>query len=324
MIPDLHIAHLLEQTTLQPLRQLGFWLGSVRLLQGQTHYVHPGHALDMRIRRAKWRVRSMVYGVYLGELHQAMRHPVLQDILHTHPRLYEKVYRPYLICGLAPKARTRLVCDHYRLALGRLSEPALRAIYLQHGLEVSSLNAGGDTYTVRLRYADQFEKEGELTLELLDPQGERVYCASFSLIQLHDGSLGAVIGCLQGPHLLAGDAQALIKQMTKALHGLRPKALMITLVQMLCGALGVRRLFGVRNAGHAYHCLLNKRRRVKMDYDATWDEMGGQMSTHLAEIPVHPHHRRPDEIKSHKRSQYARRYALMDALQAQIDSRFAA
>jgi len=278
--------------------------------------------MAMRIRRAKWRVRCMVYGVCLGELHQAMRHPVLQDILCKHPRLYEKVYRPYLICGLASKVRTRLVCDHYRLALGRLSETALRAIYLHNGLEIASLNAGGNTYAVRLRYADQFEKEGELTLELLDPQGARVYCASFNLIQLHNGHLGAVIGCLQGPHLQSGDTQALIKQMTKVLHGLRPKALMITLVQMLCGALGVQRLFGVRNSGHVYHCILNKRRRVKMNYDATWAEMGGLMSSHLAEIPVQPHHRRPDEIKTHKRSQYARRYAVMEDLQAQIGSRF--
>jgi uncharacterized protein VirK/YbjX len=306
----------------QPLHLLALWLGNVRLLQAQAHSVHPGLEMAMRIRRAKWRVRCMVYGVSLGEFHRAMRHPLLQDILDTHPRLYEKVYRPYLICGLAPKIRARLVCDHYRLALGRLGETALRAIYLQGGLEIAVLHAGGNTYTARLGYVDQFEKEGELTLELLNLQGGRVYSASLSLIQLHDGPLGAVIGCLQGPQLQAGDAQALIKQMTKALHGLRPKAFMITLIQMFCSALGVQRLFGVGNARHAYHCILNKRRRVKMNYDAIWAEMGGRMSTHLAEIPVQPHHRRPDEIKTHKRSQYARRYALMEDLQAQIGSRF--
>lgn len=323
MIHELPVAHFMARRPLKWwLRQIRFWPANICLLQGLTVSLYPGLGLDIRMHRAKWRVRSLLFGIDLGALHNAMSEPLLREVLQAHPRLYEKVYRQYLVCGLPPRARTRLVCGHYLLACERFSTVQLRAIYLQHGIDICVVAAGNQNYTVRLRYVDQFEKEGELTLELLGSQGERVYCASFSLIHLHDAALGAIIGCLQGPSLPSDDARALIKQVTKALHGLRPKVLMISLVQMLCDTLGVRRLFGVRNAGHVYHCILNKRRRVKMDYDATWTEMGCRMGTQLAEIPLRPHHRSLDEIKSHKRSQYARRYALMDDLHAQIKTRF--
>ncbi|WP_157869592.1 VirK/YbjX family protein [Thiomonas arsenitoxydans] len=317
MIPHLREVEYPERDAGHPVAQ---WWSRMRGLLDLAHHIHRGPRVSMQLRRTKWRVRALLYGRDLAEVHRFMQSTgVLRDIVQAYPRLYEKVYRPYLVCGLSPRQRARLICGHYQLACDYLSDAQLRAIHQHQGLNLCTVAAGAQPYTTRLRYVDQFEKEGEWTLELLCPLGKRVYCASFSLIGQNSHDLGVVIGCLQGPSLQTEEGREQIKHLTKTLHGLRPKALMIILVQLLGSKLGVKRLYGVRNAGHAYHCILNKRARVQMDYDAFWTELGGDLvQGRLAELPLHPHRRAPDEIKSHKRSQYARRYALIDDLQVQI------
>ncbi|CAZ87268.1 hypothetical protein THI_0527 [Thiomonas arsenitoxydans] len=106
------------------------------------HHIHRGTSVSMQLRRTKWRVRALLYGRNLAEVKRFMQSTGVQrDILRTPPRLYEKVYRPYLVCGLSPRQSARLVYSHYRLACDYLSGAQRRAIHWHQGLNLCKVAA---------------------------------------------------------------------------------------------------------------------------------------------------------------------------------------
>lgn len=170
-----------------------------------------------------------------------------------------------------------------------------------------------------LGHDSRFRKEGELTLAVVSSElGGKLTSASMSFQRDTDGTLQCFIGAVQGDE--GPDA---IHAATKAMYGLRPKALVVWAVQEVARYLGVKVLFGVgsRIQMHRKKCLfyLPLFHAVMFDYDAFWTELGGKCEgDRWFRLPLVAHQRDRDEIKPNKRSMYAKRYAMMDDLSLQV------
>jgi hypothetical protein len=128
------------------------------------------------------------------------------------------------------------------------------------------------------------------------------------------------VGCVQGSHQ---GQEGLVNALGKAMHGLRPKALVLFAAQEAGHALGVREMFGAGNLiqvhrrKHLVHIPLAH--DLTFDYDAFWEEMGGLPAFDgWFYLPRRSRRRTRDEIKPNKRGQYQKRYALEEAIAGQI------
>lgn len=172
---------------------------------------------------------------------------------------------------------------------------------------------------IRLGQDSRFRKEGELALAVSVPElGGKLTTAAMSFRRQDDGSLRCYIGAVQGKE--GPDA---IHAVTKAMHGLRPKALMVFVAQEVARCLGVDMLFGVgtRIQMHRkrYLLYLPSLHGVTFDYDGFWTELGGSFQGDgWFQLPLVAQQRDRSEIKPNKRSLYAKRYAMMDDLSQQL------
>lgn len=165
-----------------------------------------------------------------------------------------------------------------------------------------------------------FTREGPLVLNLFDGEA-RIYSLCFSF----GGDAEApdvYIGAIQG-----GNRDGLLdayRDLTKALHGLRPRDLLIELLRMLCRGAGVRRLHAVADANRQHRAAYfgdAKAATLGLDYDAIWTERGGVAGEDgFFELPLQAPPRPLEDVPSKKRATYRRRQEMLQALQARIDA----
>ena len=68
---------------------------------------------------------------------------------------------------------------------------------------------------------------------------------------------------------------------------------------------------GVAAESHVYSGYASRRRKVELDYDAAWTDVGGQRTgRHYWTLPALPVLRSEAEVESRKRAQHRRRNAL--------------
>lgn len=246
-------------------------------------------------------------------------HPAFAEYVRQCPRLLHKIYRPYLTAQLDVGGRLAVLASHYqfifRHGLGQTVAQASRSGVLLATVEGKS----GTGYQVHLRALEPLEREGELVLQLSQAE-QLVYSIAFTFSDL-DGFNIVSIGCLQGPK--PGDGLGAIREVTRDLHGLRPKQLMVGLVRQLGHELGCAQLRMVGNANRVVHSALRKG-RVLADYDQLWDELGAQRRAdgdfQLPCAPLAP--LELERIASNKRSEARKRHALALALSTAVTRQF--
>jgi uncharacterized protein len=234
----------------------------------------------------------------------------LQEAVALRPSLMACVIHPYLNVDWQFEQRLNAISEHYKLLVGRLG--ILRFVP-PASITLADL---GDAAQIRLHKSLLFEHEGELTVSLF--KGEmRLYSLSFTLGQI-DAELVAYAGGLQG--LRSSEAIENYRSLTHAMHGLRPRDLLVTAFRLLCCSLGVVRILAIsdrnRICSNSYHC---PEEQIFSSYDNAWIECGGvpvdgaffELSPRLAQ-------RSAEKIPSRKRSLYRRRYAMVDAIAQQI------
>ncbi|WP_082616358.1 DUF535 family protein [Massilia sp. Root418] len=257
-----------------------------------------------------------------GWLQVLNSHGALRELALLQPRLLHKIYRPYLSSRLDRPQRLAALAAHYRFVLqhelaGTVAQ-AVRGPLVLARFEGKS----GAPYQVDLRAIVPMEREGELVLQLRC-RGALVYSVAFSF--LADGAQSAAasvgVGCLQGPQCGAG--LELGREATRDLHGLRPKNLLLRLVQQLGYAYGCSQVLLVGNDNRAVLKQIRKG-RVHADYNAFWLEMGAQprsdgdyaLACGPLQAPV------MEEIASRKRSEARKRYDLLAGVAAEVVDSF--
>jgi len=216
--------------------------------------------------------------------------------------------------------RKKVISDTYQfiLAKGTLRD----AILCAEGSMLARiyLEGYGDIEVI-LCHNTGLRKEGSLMVSLKSVSSQKsLFKLAFSIERRSSEKSVGYIGCIQG---FANKDE--VKVLTKAMHGLRPNALMILVAQELMGALGVTNLCGISNAIHPHnhkHLIhIPLVHLTTFDYDSLWMELGGVLMTDgWFTLPLKASPRLDQEIKSNKRAMYRRRYAMMDDLSGQLQA----
>ena len=259
-------------------------------------------ALVFPVQRARWQA-------FLADT------PGLAALAQAHPSLRYKIYRPYANRQLGCAARVDLLCGHYRFLWQAGARPLVEYVARRALVLAAIEGKDGATYRLQLTAIHDSHREGDLCLRLTR-DGAPLYLASF-LFRPQPGGAAIALGALQGLRSSAG-AQA-VKEATRALHGCRPKNLMVAALRDLGDFFGCDHLSLVSNANRI---ALNWRRRrhISCDSDQAWQELHALPSSDgNYRLPCGPC-QMPDleQVASKKRADARRRGAMLVQLAADM------
>ena len=297
----------------------GYWQVSRRAWDWSVQaYEDTPEARRKLKRHLRWSFTAAIREAASGDWFTFLDSPEIRPFVEANPRLAFRPMGGYMSSKWGWARRAKVIRETYEFIHAQggvlaqaMTEPA--------GLVLVRLPIGReDEARVRLGFDSQFRKEGEISafLELRSLEGT-ISAFAFSLERRPGQGWSCCIGSVQGRR--GGDEEA-IKAATKALHGLRPKMLMVYLAQEIARALRVKELLGVGNGLQVFRSrILGPRKKILFDYDALWLEAGGtRREDGWFALPLKALRRGAEDIKPNKRSLYAKRYALMAELSRQV------
>jgi uncharacterized protein len=290
-------------------------LGRINLLQRMLRAVNvspAGGTKQLFRRKASHFLRCAIHLEAYREVFGDRTNPALQEALASRPSLITCVIHSYLNVDWRFDHKLQAISDHYRLLSGPLS--VLRFVP-PASIVLADI---GDAIQIRLHRLACFEHEGEVSISLFGDD-LRLYSLTFMLGQF-DRQLVAYAGGLQG--LRSPEAVEIYRSLTHRMHGLRPRDLMVTAFRLLCGSLGVMRIFAIsdrkRICSNSDH---SPKDQIFCSYDAAWIECGGiPVDDAFFELSPQLVRRSSRDIPSRKRAQYRRRYEMIDKLLQQISA----
>jgi len=243
--------------------------------------------------------------------------PLLAQALERFPLMSGAIYWPYINHTWPIKRRLATINQHYRMLGGTA------AIIAHATFEEVELDRVDEEYAGLRLVLDKttwFLREGEIVLNLFVNE-QRIYSIVFTLGR--DGNQPVVfVGALQGSN--SGSALGIYRDITHALHGMRPRDFLMTALKLLCGELGIHKIWAIsgdfRQHNSPYFGKTHKK-KVLVSYDEVWAEHGGKaLDNGFFEIPVIIKRKGMSEIPTRKRATYRRRYRMLDKLALEIKS----
>ena len=297
-LPRLPVTGLRERAATDGTFKPALWWRSLR---DRDDWVgHPGQRALMA---AKYLARSaclpLQHQRFLAFLQS---HPLMRACVQCDPRLQERHLHRFVNRHWHRDTRLRSVHSHYRLLLRRWPAALVEAVYVRGRATLGELTLkDGSALQLHLRPPIHMGCEGELSIELSDAEGRSLYRLVLTFIDERT----LAIGCIQGPD--GAQARECVRELTRQMHGMRPKQMMLVLAYALAGQYGIQRILAVSNAAHP----LRGRNRFLADYDAYWCEQGGvEMGEGWFQLPATLHHRTEAEVESKHRAMFRRRAEL--------------
>ncbi|WP_186174855.1 VirK/YbjX family protein [Vibrio jasicida] len=269
--------------------------------------------------RAKFIARALFYRKSFNYLADNIEASLLEMLCSRTHRFLEKPFRPYIIKNSPAIDRSELVVDHYNIVSKLLSSELIEQIYTDaKGQTLMTFEIDEILYTVRLVYEARYQKEGEMSLVLHSEEDGNFYTISFTLGH-ENGARCIMIGGLQGPRSNE-TSSAKIKKLTRKLYGQRPKSLMVSLLTILAQIWDVETILAVKTDSHTYAARRYSKGRIKTDYDALWQELGGiEFDRNFYSLAVNAPRRDIEDMSRSKRSMYRRRYEWLDNTKATFE-----
>lgn len=272
----------------------GRWdLGHAPNLRQMRGYVgYAGHSLIHLPRQLGW--LRFLDGT------EAMRQAVRAD-----PGLYGRWHQPFVSCELGPEARQRILEAHYRFLIERFPLRLREKLLRGHDVRIGTLRLrDGAPVHLHLR-KPAVRAMGELGLYLVSNDKEVLSSCTFTF----GGKEGLLIGAMQGAWSFLGREP--IRTFTRGSDGVRPKALLLTLLRVLARLYGVERLRGVAKASHPFAA------QILADYDGFWRENGGVLGEDgFYELPRFGMRRPVRSLPSKRRAARRRREQFLDEARA--------
>lgn len=235
--------------------------------------------------------------------------------------LYELMTRYFLFKNSTPQERLDAIINHFDYIQNVFTDEAIQSMYsvdkdnflddvsrIKRGLVVwqsEELNMKAQLY-----YGAGQRKEGLLTI-LLTLESEGVYHANFRFGKGFNGEKAMWIGTIQGYK----DGLDNAKTATKKMFGYRPKNFIMYLLRLIAQQCGIETIYAVSDEGFYANTHLVRGHRAKVaELDSLWQESGGEISEdpRFYIVPLEEYRKPIEEIKSQKRSQYRKRYDLLD------------
>lgn len=283
--------------------------------------LYPEDSPKKLFNRYKFLLRSFLYREKLERMYVLFNAPLLKPLSEKYPELLDKPLRPYRFAKSNAHERALMMEEHYHLLSAHFPE-LIEPLYLKTGITLGHFPVS--SYQVVLRYDGTFRREGELTISIINERSERLYSCAFSLAG-SQAQLALVIGSVQGPEPSVENASDVVRAMTKELHGLRPKSLVVMLVMILANSINAHQVLAVKKSAHVFQAKRYSKKQksnLQSDYDELWSEFGAkELDANFVEL-VQQNRKSLEEIASKKRAMYRRRYEWLDLVEQNINAIF--
>ena len=288
-----------------------------------TGELTPAPIWKKRNYRLKFLLRTLLFYTPTRHMLDSLsQRPSFEQLLKAQVTLPSKPHRQYLTLGMNARQRADAVVSHYEfidtLTGSRLAQ-ALMSADETPLVELEGKDAS--RFTLSASCASKAEREGETTLWLHDASRTLLASVTFSVVNNH-GEWQLVIGGLQGPR--RNVSHEVIKQATRACHGIFPKRLLMEFIWLLASHSGISAVYGVSDNGHVFRALryrLSKGRHFNASYDEFWTSVDGVKENRWRwRLPREMARKPLESIASKKRAEYRRRFQLLDSLAEQVSA----
>ena len=242
-------------------------------------------------------------------------------VLSHRSRIYFKPFRVYMSTKWGKRERMNALLNCYAFIK---QQPFLMQVIQEEKLVKIAdftMKYNGEKGQIYLGYNERFRKEGELVVSLHCDSYQEAICEASFVIDKENEEWVCRIGCVQGNK--TAETENAIKELQKQMYALRPKALMIFIIQELSRQLGCSALYGVgskiqaHNKKHFIH--IEWLHKLSFSYDTLWKEADGTPDKDgWFKLPIEMQRKSMEEIKSSKRSLYRYRYEMLDKIATEI------
>lgn len=249
---------------------------------------------------------------------------VLKEIALRFPFVYEQVTRAFFYHKSTFDERIKLLEEHMNFLTVNLNDDFLLQLYSEKKIPLWSMPIDdklGELRLIMLMHGGQ-RKEGLASVMLELSDGTPIYQIIFWIAR--DDSTGEFamwIGAMQGPNV--DNAREIIKLLTKKCHAYRTKNLILYAAQAVARTLGLTKIFAVTNEGYYANNHIRSDRKLKTSFNDFWEECGGIPTSddRFYRLPMIEKRKSIEEISSHKRAVYRRRFALLDEINSAVVDR---
>ena len=285
-----------------------------------AHRAYRFHILRERHRALVFLVRGVLYWRQLQRLYKFFQETEERCALYArNPFPMEQATRAFFYAGSTVNTRVKLIQEHYAYLEQKIEPASFVALGYDTAYEIWRAPETDMTWHAYLKFESGQRKEGLLSV-MMDVDGEHLYQIIF-WIEQRDGQPTLVIGAMQGPN--TENAQDFVREMTKRAHRFRTKNLILYITQAAARALGIKRMLAVSNAGYYANNHVRLDRKLKTDFGAFWEEVGGwETDDHrFYELPLVYPRKTMEEVPTRKRAVYRRRFAFLDTVDEEIAAR---
>lgn len=243
---------------------------------------------------------------------------LLEEIADIYPFVYEQPTRAFFYNKSTFDERAALVEKHMDFTACTFRADIVRDLYSEKNI---SLWDGGELDGSRLWGMLYFEagqrKEGMMSV-MLRLEKKPLYQMIFWIAPDKKGDMSMFIGAMQGPNM--DNARDVVKKVTKYCHAYRTKNLILYLTQAVARSLGMKHIYAVTNYGYYANNHVRTDRKLKTDFSEFWTEAGGHPTddTRFDELPLVEARKTMEEVPTRKRAVYRKRFAMLDALDAEV------
>ena len=260
--------------------------------------------------RAKFWLHAMRRRAEIGAILAGERGEAARGMLASNPKLLGFLVWPFLCASWSGGRNLEALVQHGRVV------DAVRRTYrtdLHAQQEVADLSAHYPGLRIVLDQPRWFLREGFATVNAFW-EDARLYSLSFAFGE-EAGDRVLYLGSIQGRSL--DGMNDVYRNMTKVMHGLRPRDLMIEIGRVIAQDAGCARMLGVADA-HRYHHhpWFGGRDKDSTDYDEVWADRDGEPVRDGRFWAMDTDFQKRDlaEVKAKKRSLYKKRYAMQDEI----------
>jgi len=241
--------------------------------------------------------------------------PLLTLALKRFPLMSGAMYWPYINYTWSMQHSLATIDQHYRMLGG---PAAIIAHATFEELELTRLDEEYAGLRLVLDKTKWFLREGEIVFNLF-VNDQRYYSIAFT-IGTDAGQPLIFVGALQGSN--SANAQEVYREITHALHGMRPRDFLMTALKLLCGELGISRIWAISSEKRQHNSPYfggGHREHVLVSYNEVWLEHGGTaLDNGFYAIPATVKLKDMSEIPTRKRATYRRRYLILERLAQDI------
>ena len=277
--------------------------------------MHPGNSLGTIKLNLQMLGSAVSHRDAISRWYGNTNNPLRTRAVARYPLIEGAMYWPYINHQWSVEKRLQVIDQHYHM-LGGAASIIAAATFAD--LELLRMDAEFSGLHLVLEKAPWFLREGEIVLSIFVNE-HRVYSAAFTL-GVEVGRKVAYVGALQGRNI--ENVMEIYRNMTHAMHGMRPRDFLMAALKMLLSSIGVEALWGVCTANQQHwgkYFAGAHDEKLVADYDAVWLEHGGTaLGNGFFELQPTVQFKDMADIPTRKRANYRRRYAMLNKLTADI------